>query len=504
MHIVTAKEMYEADRYAMETIGIEGKLLMENAGRAVADKAEERMTKTMRVLVVCGSGSNGGDGFVIARTLLDRGYTVRVFQLAPDGKITGDAAYHKRLYQTIGGKIERRESGASLAVALQESDAVIDAMLGIGATGKLRPPYDEAVERINQADLPVISVDIPSGVPADEGHDGITGIKADHTVIVAEPKQSLFSQQTASYYGSWEVVDIGIPSRACADSGRYVWGMEETQSHLGERGRFSHKGSHGKALLIGGSQDMPGSITLTTKAALRGGAGLVTTGTVPPVIPSIAAHCAEATYLSLNADDRGRIALQDVDVSGYDALAIGMGMGREHTTAAFTRKLVSEAKIPVLVDADGLHHLKQDMDILKQRRHPSILTPHPGEMAMLTGYGIKEIIQRPFAISRQFAIEYGVYLVLKGSFTIVTDPEGNQWVNTSGNAGLAKGGSGDALSGILLAQVMQQQSIQQALSIGCYIHGMSADQQVAGSHSVHDLTASDVIDGLASVFRTLS
>ncbi|QTM98123.1 NAD(P)H-hydrate dehydratase [Sediminibacillus dalangtanensis] len=504
MHIVTAKEMYEADRYAMETIGIEGKLLMENAGRAIADKAAERMSKTMRILVMCGSGSNGGDGFVIARTLLNWGYTVRVFQLAPDGKITGDAAYHKQLYQNIDGKIERWESAANLVVALQESDVVIDAMLGIGVTGKLRPPYDQAVETVNEAGLPVISVDIPSGVPADEGHDGFDGITADHTVIVAEPKQSLFAQQTASYYGSWEVVDIGLPSRACADSGRYVWGMEETRAHLGERGRFSHKGSHGKALLIGGSQEMPGSITLTTKAALRGGSGLVTTGTVPQVIPSIAAHCAEATYLSLNADGRGRIVLQDVDVSGYDALAVGMGMGREQATADFTRKLVSEAKIPVLVDADGLHHLKQDMRILTQRRHPSILTPHPGEMAMLTGFGVKDIIQRPFATSRQFAIEYGVYLVLKGSFTIVTDPEGNQWVNTSGNAGLAKGGSGDALSGILLAQVMQQQNIQQALSTGCYIHGMSADQQVTGNHSMHDLTASDVIDGLASVFRTLS
>ncbi|WP_110943274.1 NAD(P)H-hydrate dehydratase [Virgibacillus senegalensis] len=504
MHIVTAKEMYEADRYAMEKIGIEGKLLMENAGRAVAAKVVKRVDESMRILVLCGSGNNGGDGFVIARTLFQQGYAVRLLQLAPNQKITGDAAYHKLLYQNSGGKVEQWESAASLSTVLKESDVVIDAMLGIGVTGKPRPPYDQAIEEVNKAGLMVLSVDIPSGVPADEGAGEFIGISAEYTVIVAQPKQSLFVEQTASYYGSWEVVDIGIPPKAFAACGRYLWGEEETQTGLVQRSRFSHKGIHGKAFVVGGSQEMPGSIALTTKAALRAGSGLVTTGTVPQAIPSIAAQCAEATYLSLNADERGRITMQSIDVSGYDALAIGMGMGRKQTTADFTRKLVSEAEIPVLIDADGLHHLKQDLDMLRHRTHPSILTPHPGEMAMLTGDGVKEIIQRPFSISRQFATAYGVYLVLKGSFTIVTDPEGNQWVNTSGNAGLAKGGSGDALSGILLAQIMQQQPIRQALSIGGFIHGMAADQLVAGKHSKHDLTASDVIDGLAQVFCTFS
>ncbi|SDK31089.1 NAD(P)H-hydrate dehydratase [Sediminibacillus albus] len=504
MHIVTAKEMYEADCYAIEKTGMEGKLLMENAGRAAAAKVEERAGKEKRILVMAGGGSNGGDGFVIARNLLINGYRVSVLQLVPDEKITGDAAYHKLLYENTEGAIERWESPGKLEAALKEVDIVIDAMLGIGTKLPLREPFNQAVQILNGTDVFTISIDIPSGVPADEGTADVEGVIADYTIIIEQPKQTAFIVSALPFYGQWEVVKIGIPPQAFQHAAiRLTWGNTETKSSLPNRNKFSHKGSHGKGLLIGGSLEMPGSIALTTRAALRAGAGLITAGTLPQNIPVISAHCSEATYVSL-AEAAGKISNQELNTSGYDAVAVGMGMGREETTAQFTRNLITRAEVPVLIDADGLHHVKRHLALLQKRRYPTVLTPHPGEMAMLTGFSVQEITQQPFSIAKQFAINYNVYLVLKGAITIVTDPEGNQWVNTSGNAGLAKGGSGDALSGILLAMMMQNQTMQAALSNGCYIHGMSADQQIAKDHSQQDLLAHDVIDGLASVFRAFS
>ncbi|WP_077624166.1 bifunctional ADP-dependent NAD(P)H-hydrate dehydratase/NAD(P)H-hydrate epimerase [Sediminibacillus massiliensis] len=502
MHIVTAKEMYEADRYAIEKIGIDGRMLMENAGREAASKIQSRITEETAVLVLVGAGNNGGDGFVIARTMANNGYRVTLLQLVPDHKIKGDAAFHKQLFVKSGGDICYWQGVDSFKALLKDFGVVIDAMLGIGVSGPLRSPFDEAVEAVNEMEILTIAVDIPSGVPADEGVAEFDGIQADRTIVIEQPKVSAYLQHTAPYYGELEIVRIGIPHQAFRSSIQ-LWGEKEAGKSLPDRDRFSHKGSHGKGLVIGGAREMPGSISLTTRAALKAGSGLITTATVQEVIPVLSSTCLEATYLLLQ-EKQGRIDDQQIDVSAFDALAIGMGMGREPHTSNFTKNLLLKADIPVLIDADGLHHAKENISLLKNRKKPTVLTPHPGEMAMLTGYSVKEILQKPFSVSREFAVEHQVYLVLKGSNTIVADPEGNQWVNTSGNAGLAKGGTGDVLSGILLAMIMQKQTIQEALSNGCFIHGKSADDAVRDSHSQQDLLASDVIDGLASVFRTFS
>ncbi|MCT2534958.1 NAD(P)H-hydrate dehydratase [Aquibacillus koreensis] len=502
MQIVTAKEMYEIDRLTIEKGGVDGKLLMENAGRSIVNHMLPIIDRTKSILVLVGGGNNGGDGFVIARTLLTDGYDVLVVQLVPDYKIKGEAAYHKQLWLNFGGIVHVFQDTSMIRRYLLDADIVVDAMLGIGISGEVRQPLKDVIGLVNQVEALTISVDIPSGLPADEGESHFEAVVADYTFIVEHPKMSLFLESCSPFYGKWEVVKIGLFHSNLSSGSRIAWRERDVKRTLPKRSRNSHKGTHGRGLVIGGSSTMPGSIAMTLKAALRSGAGLITGGTINEVFSSIASHCVEATYLPL-LGKAGAMTTQPVDVSMYNAIAIGMGMGRNEETAAFTRQLVKDVTKPILIDADGLHHIKDDLASISQRKQPTILTPHPGEMAMLTGISVREILLHPFEVSKQFAYEHNVYLVLKGPHTIITDPNGNQLVNTTGNQGLAKGGSGDVLSGVLLAMIMQEQSMIEALANGCFIHGKSADLLISSHRSTEDLLATDVIDGLASVFRTL-
>lgn len=504
MHIVTAEEMYEIDKWTTESFGLDEKILMENAGRAAALNIIRHISCEQRILVLAGGGNNGGDGFVIARTLAGLGYAVHVIQAGPDEKIAGAAAYHKHLYVKSEGKLEHLEDMQMVRKRIMAADALIDSMLGIGVKGEPKAPFDQIITWINESPATVFSIDIPSGVPAGEGNLPFSGVEADVTVIIEAPKPSAFVQRTASYYGKREIVSIGIPPVIIEDkSSCRLWQEVDVRNSLPQRDPYSHKGTHGKGIVAGGALDMPGSITLSTAAALRAGAGLITSAVPEEIIPLVAAHVKEATYKALKSEN-GRIASSaPVDTAGFDAVAIGMGMGRDDAAGMFTRKLLAEAEIPVLIDADGLFHIKDNLEVVKEREHPTILTPHPGEMAMLTGLSIKEILTSPFRVSKEFALENNVHLLLKGAFTTVTSPDGNQFVNTTGNAGLAKGGSGDALSGILLAMLMKQQSVQEALSNGCFLHGLAAELVTKDHRSTEDMLASDLIDNLAAAFRAL-
>lgn len=495
--------MYEVDRIAMEEKGLHGYILMETAGRSIAEKVKKHTSKSSEIIVLVGSGNNGGDGFVIARTLLNQGYLVTVIQLVANDKIRGDALYHKNVYEQYSGFVHLYSIDSHTLI--EKADVIVDAMLGIGVNGKVRYPFNEIITTVNTSNNLVISVDIPSGVPAENDPDFKGAVKANFTYVIEAPKLSAFVTGYAPYYGEWEVISIGLPVDAFEQvQERRTWDQSDVKAALPKRDRFAHKGSHGKGLIIGGSRLMPGSVAMTAKAALRSGTGLLTIGTEKDAIPSIASGCSEATFIDLT-DEEGWIgAMNAIKASNYDAIAIGMGMGKEMTTSAFTRQVLAEAKVPVVVDADGLSHIKEDLSILKSRSYPTIITPHPGEMAMLLNCSIADVVAAPFEVAKAFAEKYHVHIVLKGAYSIVTDPSGNQWVNTTGNQGLAKGGSGDCLSGIILAMIMQDQTISEALSNSCYIHGKSADLLVEDSHSTYDLLATDVIEGIPFVFRTFS
>ena len=504
MYIVTAKEMYDIDHYTMHELGVEGKLLMENAGRAICMKLENRMEATSHICVIAGSGNNGGDGFVIARTLLSKKACVHVVQVVPNDKIKGEALYHKNLYINYGGTVTIIKEAGEIRELAADADIIVDAMVGTGIQGNLREPMAEIVRFLNQTKKCIVSVDIPSGLPADEGVTDFTAVEADYTFIVELPKTSAFLEHTASFYGKWETVSIGFPSQVLKRySAARLWDVECYQESMPERKLNSHKGNHGKGLVIGGSSQMPGSILMSVKAALKAGSGVITAAASEKVIQMIASGSAESTYLTMPEKD-GYLINHSIPVHHYDAIAIGIGMGRNEETGGLVRNVLEQAKCPVIIDADGLYHIKSDLSLLKRRSGPTIMTPHPGEMATLLDIPVPELLKKPFRHTAEFAEKHGVFVILKGKFTIITAPNGKQAVNTTGNPGLAKGGSGDVLTGITLAMVMQNQSIFQALCNACFVHGKSAELLVESQHSFYDLMATDVINGISNVYRMFS
>jgi NAD(P)H-hydrate epimerase len=505
MYIVTAKEMYDIDDYTIGEIGMDSKLLMENAGRAISGKVEAMVGDTQAIRILAGAGNNGGDGFVIARTLRNKGFNADVIQVVPNEKITGDALYHKQCYEKLYGNVRLLHDVGGLQDLVKHSDVVVDAMIGIGIHGALRETEASIVNMLNQSEVFVIAVDIPSGLPADEGVTDFKSVQADHTIVVGAPKVSAFLQHTASFYGTWESVEIGIPPVAFQTIGNcHVWSADQWKQTMPIRSRYAHKGDHGRGMVIGGSSEMPGALLMAIKAALRAGSGLITAGTSEKVKQMIAPACAEAMYHTISEQDGWLTNHTPVAVDHYDAIAIGIGMGRNPEAAALMQYVMEQATCPLIIDGDGLTHMKTHKETLKKRIYPTILTPHPGEMAMLLDISIATLLTSPFQYSAKFAVEYNVFVILKGVYTIITSPTGQQAVSITGNQGMAKGGSGDVLTGITLAMVMQGQSIFQALGNACYIHGKAADIAVADNHSYYDLLATDVIHHISQVYRTIS
>ncbi|HLR62942.1 MAG TPA: NAD(P)H-hydrate dehydratase [Lentibacillus sp.] len=502
MYIVTAEEMYDMDHGAIHDIGIDGRMLMENAGRAMADRIETRIRKTDRILIFAGSGNNGGDGFVIARALMDKGYVVAVVQVVPNEKIAGDALLHKNLLIRCGGEVRVTRQPHENEVIVREADVIVDAILGIGTKGMLREPLDEIVTIMNESASYIISADIPSGLPAGEGMGDFQAVQANETIVAGYPKLSAFLESTSSYYGKWSTVSFGLPKKITANHvQRQIWMPEDFQATMPERKRNAHKGNHGRGLVIGGNAEMPGSIAMTANAALRTGAGLMAVATAKSVIPTVASHCMEATYLTLDDTDGFLNGQRAIPFDQFDAAVLGMGLGRHEEAGELVKQAV-EAQCPLIVDADGLYHLQPLLERLYDRTNPVVLTPHPGEMAMLLDISVPELLQSPFAYTKMFAEKYQIHVILKGMFTIITTPEGIQTVSIAGNQGLAKGGSGDVLSGILLAMIMQPQTVSDALSNACFVHGKAAELLTEKTYSVYDLMATDVIKGITDVYRT--
>lgn len=497
MKSVTAKEMYHIDRKAMKDYQLSGVLLMENAGRAIAEKIQANLTKETKVVVLIGAGNNGGDGFVIARNLINLGFKLDVIQVATDGQITGDAAEHKNIFTKFNHAIINVDQTELCQTVIQSADLIIDAMLGIGFQGLLREPYCSIVEEINTLQTKVIAVDIPSGIPAETTNEPVIAIKADLTYCIEAPKPSAFIERYASFYGEWEVVEIGLPKILLENSQKEIWTLEKVKQTLPRRVRHSHKGSHGRGLVIGGTKEMPGAARLTANAALRSGVGLLSVATTKETLPLVASGVTEATFIDL---DNSQVDLSD-EIKLFDAIAVGMGMGRSCQAESMIDVILKSDK-PVVIDADGLYYLKNHFSELKNRSAPTILTPHPGEMAMLTDQSVEQVKNNPFEIAKSFAVKHQIYLVLKGAYTIVTDPNGNQTINQTGNPALAKGGTGDCLAGIVLAQLMQKSTIRASLANACYIHGLAADLAILQDHSTIDFLATDLIDFLPKAFRT--
>ncbi|QOY37780.2 NAD(P)H-hydrate dehydratase [Anaerobacillus isosaccharinicus] len=509
--MVTGEEMRQIDRYAIEEIGLKEELLMENAGQAFVNEITSLLDKkTAKIAVLIGAGNNGGDGFVISRSLLEKGYHVDVWLIPPLEKVKGAARYHMDVYLKSGfGLISYHTiANEGFMQQLTNYSHVIDALLGTGFKGTLRSPYKEIIEQVNKSNCSVFTVDLPSGITAD-GTDVETlmAIKASHTISFQCPKLSSFIYPPREFYGNLSIVDIGIPKLAVikVSSKRHLWTEEDVTRTLPVRRPSSHKGSHGKGLIIAGSKSMTGAPILTTRACHRLGAGLVTLATPCSAHPAIASQLIEATF-HLCPSKNGEI--DDLNISNdvlekrYDAIAIGPGLGRNNN-GFFIEALIKGYHKPLIIDADGLYYLKYFLPGLLVRKQVTILTPHLGEFAYLTNESIKMIEKNRFQLSKEFAEKYGVYLVLKGPYTIVTTPEGHQFINTTGNSSLAKGGTGDVLTGMVLALIMQQKDVQMAISNATFLHGRAADYLTENGWNSLSVVASDLVNVLPQVLDQL-
>ncbi|KAF0994898.1 NAD(P)H-hydrate dehydratase [Geobacillus sp. TFV-3] len=503
--IVTSDEMYAIDREVTERIGISADSLMENAGQALFSALKERISRAANVAVLAGAGNNGGDGFVVARMLKSYGYETDVWLVPPKEKVKGAARTALEVYERSGYSWNAYEGNErAFAARVPHYDVIIDALLGIGVKGEVRSPYQEIIEQVNRSRAVVYAIDVPSGVPADGG-DVAAAVRADVTLTIHCPKLGAYTFPAADYYGELAVVDIGIPPLVVKTNAvrRFVWERSDVMRTMPKRKRSSHKGTHGKLLVVGGSKAMTGAVTLAAKAALRSGAGLVTMAVPETVYEAVANRVPEAMCRPWQADGGAFAGAVDWDGLDVDAMAVGPGLGRTEGVRRLVGELVRKP-VSLILDADALFFWDDYAEQVRRRSVPTVITPHPGEMARIVHRSIREVEHDRFGVSKRLAMEYGVYVVLKGPYTIVTAPDGAQYVNTTGNPALAKGGSGDVLTGIVAAFLLQHEAVQPAVSNAVFVHGKAADWLVQNGHSVWDVLASDVVDALPAVLAFLT
>ncbi|HTO12339.1 MAG TPA: NAD(P)H-hydrate dehydratase [Candidatus Binatia bacterium] len=512
--VFTADEMRGVDQRAIRELGIPGATLMENAGRGAAERIVAALPvlglgrRGVRVVIVCGKGGNGGDGFVVARHLKRAGHRVRVFLVAAPDELRGDAALKYREMERRAIRAHVVRDDAVLARALADADLVVDALLGTGARGAPAPPLARAIEQINAGGRPVVALDIPSGLSADGDVPDGPVVRAALTTTFAGLKRGLLVGQGPDLAGRVQVVDIGVPAAEVARGvDTFALETDDVARHFPPRPRETHKGSYGHLLLVAGSVGKSGAAALAARAAMRAGAGLVTVATASSAQPAVAALLLEVMSEPLPETAAGSVALKARDrlhdlLQGRDALALGPGLGLDQDTQALARALVFESRCPCVVDADALTALAGHLDRLRGAPAARCLTPHPGEMARMLGVSVADVQRDRLRTVRQFATGWGVHVVLKGATSVIGTPEGTVLLNPTGNPGMASGGTGDVLTGVVGAFLARGLAPAAALASAVYLHGLAGDV-AAARHGQESLIASDVIEALPPAFAGL-
>jgi NAD(P)H-hydrate epimerase len=513
MHILTSREMREADRRAIQEVGIPALVLMESAGRAVARVMMERIENlaSSSVVVVCGKGGNGGDGLVVLRTLAALECDARALVLAPFESLSPEALDNLQAALKLGLSVESTPTAEAWKDALSQiaaADVVVDAIFGTGLGEPLRGLHQLAIDDLNALDAFRVAVDVPSGLSSDSEAVPGAAFKADLTVALAAPKVCHFLPPASELCGEIEVVEIGIPPAFLESSGPRIEAVSSASvaENFPRRDRLSHKGSHGHLLIVAGSVGKTGAAVMAAEAALRAGVGLVTVASAKSAIPMMAPRLPEAMWEPLPETDAGAISTKAIPrlrtlLEGRKALALGPGLGTNDETLAVVREIVGVCEIPAVVDADGLNALANAPESFPKGRALA-LTPHPGEAARLLRSSVSAVSGGRLAAVRRLARESGAHVLLKGFRTLVSDPEGNVQVNLTGNAGMATGGTGDVLTGIVGALLAQGVEAGDALALGAHVHGLAGDM-AAGSVGETSLIATDLIAHLPSALKRL-
>jgi len=507
MKIVTAEEMRAIDRATSERFGVPPLTLMENAGGAVAEYVLEHHTAEQRIVVFCGKGNNGGDGFVAARRLHGQGKKVQVILLADPSDLRGDAGVMFGKLPMPAIAVHSTEELKSDRVKFSlHAGLYLDAILGTG----FRPPvsglYANAIAILNLSDATVVAIDIPSGADADAmGTQTGTIARADTIVTFTAPRPAhVFSLLTS---GQTLVAEIGSPEEAIVSALQLnVITALDIALLVGPRPPESNKGSYGHVLVVGGSLGKAGSVAMVGMSVLRVGAGLSTVATVKSALGTVAGFHPELMTEPLPETNAGTISADAQDrieelAKGKRVLAIGPGISRQLEASGLVRALVTKIQLPMVIDADGLNAFEGRTDELNGKGRTIVITPHPGEMARLIGSSIADVQKDRLGAARKFAREHDLIVVLKGHRTLVVRPDGESWVNTTGNPGMATGGTGDILTGMVAGMIAQHpKDAYKATLAAVHLHGLAGDvmRESAGEHS---LVATDLLRGLPEAFR---
>ncbi len=514
MRILDARQMREADRRTTEDIGIPSLVLMENAGRQVVAAIEATHSELLEgpVAILCGRGNNGGDGFVIARTLLQRGVDVSVFLIGRVVDVRGDARVNLDILGRLGLTVVEIADGQAWELHFSEVDdasLIIDAIFGTGLKAPLSGLLETVVADVNGSGTPVVSVDLPSGLSADS-HEAIgPSIEATMTVTLAAPKLSLVLPPAERNAGDVVIADIGIPDVVIEDlEGARVELLTRAamRNVIGPRSPDSHKGDYGHVLVIGGSRGKTGAAHLAAAGALRSGAGLVTVATAAGVQDIVASLAPEYMTIPIAEDDNGLLAdaVDGLLDQARDVIAIGPGLGQAPGTRRFIAALVDRATVPLVVDADGLNAFAGNPGALVGREgRDIIITPHPGEMARLAGLSNHDVQANRLAVAREFATSHHLYVVLKGHRTLVATPSGHVYINPTGNPGMATGGTGDVLCGMIAAWLAQLLDAEAACKLAVYLHGLAGDLAEADCGDA-PMTAGDLARNLSAAYMDLT
>jgi NAD(P)H-hydrate epimerase len=514
MRVLNTAQMREADRCTIEDIGVPSLVLMENAGRQVVAAMEAAFDDlaSRRVAILCGRGNNGGDGFVVARTLAQRGISCSVFLFGQVVEVRGDARVNLEILGRLGVAIVEIIDAQAWELHYSEvsrSDLIVDALFGTGLKTALSGLFETVVADVNGLPIPVVAIDVPSGLSADTHQIIGQAIDATLTVTMAAPKLPLILPPAERQVGDLVIADIGIPSHVIDElegPSLSVLTREVMRELIQGRAPDSHKGDFGHVLVVAGSLGKTGAAHLAALGALRSGAGLVTVATSRSALPTVAAMAPEYMTEPLDETASGAIDLSGLErvleLAG-DVIALGPGLGRAPGTAAFVCGLVERAGVPLVLDADALDAFADDPDRLMGRDGMDlVVTPHPGEMARLLGVSVEQVQADRVESARAFAETHRVHVVLKGHRTIVATPGGNAFVNLTGNPGMATGGTGDVLTGMVAAWLAQLLDAEAAAKVAVYLHGLAGDLAEADEGEIA-MTATDLAGHLGDAVLDL-
>ncbi len=518
MKLVTSVQMRELDRRTIEECGTPGEVLMERAGAGVVAavlRVAELTGRTGCVRCVAGRGNNGGDAFVVARRLSEMGWPVELVLAADRDALKGDARIHfERMIEAGVQPVSLAHAGGlppEADATGADRELVVEGILGTGISGAPRGEAEEAIVLVNRlgTQRPVMAIDVPSGLNSDTGEAAGAVVQADLTVTMGLPKSGLVAAGAADWVGNIEVVDIGIPSD-------YAHGIHadaelitaaDLRSLFPRRSRVSHKGTYGRVLLVGGSREFSGAIAMAARSAVRSGVGLVYVLTPGEAAAAVASLVPEAMVHAASDRVDGSLAAEALtnwnhELDDFDAILVGPGLTRNLDAQALCRSVIATASVPLVLDADALPDAAH-VDVLCRADAPLVLTPHPGEMARLMGCDVRAVQVDRLKVGRDAAARTGATVVLKGHGTVVAEPNGAVFVNSTGNPGMATGGMGDVLAGLTVGLLAQGLAPCDAARAAVYLQGRAADT-AAWQGAQRSLTASDVIEALPLAFRDVS